>query len=1075
LSFHQLRSSNLSQSSNDLLSKSHLREEHAKLESAVVAVGRRMDRALDALEGRQDSLPEIWIDDLEKLESDFAEWVVEAEKYQLRADWLRAREVAKAKAEAEVAAAAAAAAAEEATKAQLEQPMKEPELKVYLAENTSTSSDRQEPYQEKTIQEQPKPVVGPSTVSSAEKPQQDVRDSRPLSAGNPPAALLSRLQISSANPRASEKSAVNNTEQRPASRSNVIVAEDLETPTQASFFANSSIGLLSGTPQTSPSCVPLPDTPDIEDKENIPPVAVEQLGPTSPAQEASTSHVMKEHDDYDDPFVQRPTTSRRIEVEESASSNNFSLKTEQHTPGYDGGSDSRSDEHDRDMNALDALYSPDPVLAKDISIAPAEAMASLLSEKSNSRLPFTASEKIVASALPVETTVKPGQGSVRGSEIFAQQTSVQSEAQKTMQSDTEHFNAKSQLTSESVSQQPISARKPLQSPIKLGKARPGKLNLDKSSQLPRPRRPSIGSIGSLLSDNSSLISSNDVPEPQTGSSGDQLTPSLPDFPLSQPIKSRSTHLLREDRLLHLEKRNDPSHSAFQPNRSVSLPLERFINEELAFELENEVAADMVQLESNAKGPVPAKFPLNGPSTPTTQTSLRSSSRRPALSRGKSTSNLKAIAQKSRTITPDLKPYGQNTAQRAVKHQEEPKSARLRKRLTAHPSLESLGVKKHELTYVEEDESEMTDHRSRASSPNRLSGRPRDRLDEKVNSILRTVPGHIHLVDPSNEAETSSSSSSMDRKMRERYLSESPHGPPSRSMTPAPSLTLMPASRRRSSYAHKTEDSCVKLYHLHHGGQSAPTRLFVRTVGEEGQRVMVRVGGGWADLGEYLREYVIHHGRRKVSETPRVEVQGLAPRKSPGYSPNNMLHPGASPHITSGRATPSRPSSVLSARPPSSLTVRKARRGSNASEISGVGPRSVTTGTLSSLTSPPTASLGNRRLSLSSSYSMGDVYAHSPAGHSDSQSTPLGLAGPKPRSRQISMSPEGEAWVEDVLQQTRRSSSVNPPPFPLPEHDVPETPDARDQVHPLPKIRSFGDIGSAGTSRRIVLKGLNGRR
>lgn len=1072
-SFQALHNSDSSQTSNDLLSKSHLRAEHAKLESAVVAVGRRMDRALDALEGRQDSLPEIWIDDLEKIESDFAEWVVEAEKYQLRADWLRAREVAKAKAEVE----AAAAAAEEATKAQLEQPLKEPVLEASLAENTSTSSDRQEPYQKKTIQEQPKPDVGPSTVSSAEEPQQDVRDSRPLFAENTTAPSLSKLQISSANFRTSEKSTGDNTERRPTSRSNVIVAEDLETPTQASFFANSSIDPLTGTPQTSPSWVPLPDTPDIEDKENIPPVAVEQLGSTSPAQEASSSHVMKEHDVYDDPFIQRPTTSRRIEVEEPASSTKFSPNTKQYSPSYDGGSDSRSEEHDRDMNALDALYSPAPVLAKDISTVPAEAMASLLSEKSNSRLPLTISEQIVASALPVEASVKPGQGSVRGPEIFAQQTSVQSEAQKTMQSDTENFNGKPQLTSKSVPQQQSSARKPLQSPIKLGKTWPGKLklNLDKNSQLPRPRRPSTGSVGSLLSDNSSLISSNDAPEPQTGSSGDQLTPSLPDFPLSQPIKSRSTHLLREDRLLHLEKRNDPSHSAFQPNRSVSLPLERFINEELAFELENEVAPDMVQLESNAKGPVPAKFPLNGPSTPTTQAPLRSSSRRPALSRGESASNLKAIAHKSRTITPNLKPYGQNTAQRAVKHQEEPKSARLRKRLTAHPSLESLGVKKHELTYVEEDESEMTDLGSRASSPNRLSGRPRDRLDEKVNSILNTIPGRIHLVDPSNEADTSSSSSSMDRKMRERYLSESPHGPPSRSMTPAPSLTLKPASRRRSSYAHKTEDSCVKLYHLHHGGQSTPARLFVRTVGEEGQRVMVRVGGGWADLGEYLREYVIHHGRRKVSETPRVEVQGLAPRNSPGYSPGNMLHPGASTHIASGRATPSRPASVLSVRPPSSLTVRKARRGSNASEISAVGPRSVTTGTLSSFTSPPTASSGNRRFSVSSSYSIGDVHADSPAAHSDSQSTPLGLAGPKPRSRQISMSPEGEAWVEDVLQQTRRSSSVNPPPFPLPEHEVPEAHYARDQVQPLPKIRSFGDIGSAGTSRRIVLKGLNGRR
>ena len=78
-----------------------------------------------------------------------------------------------------------------------------------------------------------------------------------------------------------------------------------------------------------------------------------------------------------------------------------------------------------------------------------------------------------------------------------------------------------------------------------------------------------------------------------------------------------------------------------------------------------------------------------------------------------------------------------------------------------------------------------------------------------------------------------------------------------------------------------------------------------------------------------------------------------------------------------------------------------------------------------------------------------------------------------------MSPEGEAWVEDVLQQTRRSSSLNPPPFPLnagPDQ-VPEQHDISDTVsiRSLPKVRSVGDIGTAGTSRRVVLKGLSNRR
>lgn len=415
----------------------------------------------------------------------------------------------------------------------------------------------------------------------------------------------------------------------------------------------------------------------------------------------------------------------------------------------------------------------------------------------------------------------------------------------------------------------------------------------------------------------------------------------------------------------------------------------------------------------------------------------------------------------------------------MEHLSQPKSLRLRQRLTTHPSLESLGMKRQELSYVEEHGSEPKDFELRASSPFKYAKHTRDHLDEKINSILNSLPGNIHMVDPNHEADTSSSSSSVER--RARYRSESPAAH-TRSTTPAPSLTLRPAARRRHSHAYKTEDSCVKLYHLHHGGQSAPTKLFVRTVGEEGQRVMVRVGGGWADLGEYLREYVIHHGRRKVSETPRVEVQGIKTRTSPSYSsPGTMLTPATSTYLTSGRGTPSRPPSVLSARAPSSLTVHKKRRGSTASDV--MGTRAVTTGHISSFTSPPpfvSHLPTSRRLSVSSAYSVGDSY--SPALTSNEpRATPLGLAGPRPRARFESMSPEGEAWVEDVLQKTRRSSSHNFAQFALslpPDHDADDRSEISDgnmAGHYLPKVRSIGDIGSTGTSRRVVLRGLGNRR
>lgn len=90
----------------------------------------------------------------------------------------------------------------------------------------------------------------------------------------------------------------------------------------------------------------------------------------------------------------------------------------------------------------------------------------------------------------------------------------------------------------------------------------------------------------------------------------------------------------------------------------------------------------------------------------------------------------------------------------------------------------------------------------------------------------------------------------------------------------PTLTLAPASAAEAKRAGATDPE-IKLYHLH-GREGKPIKLFVRRIGENGERVMVRVGGGWADLSEYLRVYVEHHGsaaKRAVSEG-KVAVFGL---------------------------------------------------------------------------------------------------------------------------------------------------------------------------------------------------------
>ncbi|KAJ5980143.1 hypothetical protein N7481_007441 [Penicillium waksmanii] len=1073
-SFHALRTSDHSENSDSFLSSSQLRVDHAQLESAVVSVGRRMDRVLDALEGRQDSLPESWIDDLEGIESDFAAWVVEVDKYKLRTEWLRAKE--QHERETKTSEIAAPPVEEKVDTTPTETQLDEALVECLEPEST------QECLQMETIEEEPKIEPDLSSESNADEQEtsQLTQDSG-----------LSSAESDSTLPPLSEPDTPStiHTHDEPKHVPQIVSSgcanEDANTPTptQSVFPPLPSI---ESEEDISPTQVPLPVTPSVENKENIPPFGFIQRSAPPSRESSAKPAALSERDTADDPFIQRPASSKKSD---SVAAPDILVSDD--APPRDN-ADATKDEKDAQSTETADIALPSVQTAVTVQPEHPEhpeqpVTTGTPDRRSKEELsPALSMEKPRVHCAPVCSSPKTTPTRIPVSKMLHKPLPQQPQRQVPINSIEDPLNT-APKPSQHTPQKQAPSKKPLQSPIKLSKIRPAKLDLDKAAPKPRYRRPSTGSVGSLPSNNSSLISSPDALDPNTDSSkdGPLLTPPLSDFPQPPSFPPRGDHALRADRLRHLENRKVSPRTTFKDNRSLSLPLERFINEKMDLQMDRDPVSSPAGRLPLKKTSIPRDLP--DPSTfPIPQVPARSSSRRPALTRGKSASDLKSSSQAQKEAQKEaqrsVRTSSKSSSLRTIFNQDQPKSLRLRQRLTAHPSLESLGMRRQELDYVEEDVSEPTDVGSRASSPNRPRRKPRDRLDEKVNSILNTLPGRINLVDPNNEADTSSSSSSLDRKMRDRFLSESPPGAPSRSATPAPSFSLMPATRRRSQ-VFKSEDSCVRLYHLQHAGQTAPTKLFVRTVGEENQRVMVRVGGGWADLGEYLREYVIHHGRRKVSETPRVEVQGLTARSSPGYStPSTMLTPAAPAYMASGRATPSRPPSVMSARPASSLNVRKVRRGSNASDA--VGTRSVTTSALASFTSPPSASTGRRRLSVSSNYSFGDVHSHSPGNTNslapDSHSTPLGLAGPKPRARHVSMSPEGEAWVEDVLQKTRLSSSINPPPFPLGVNPNPEPAEHHDisdtaSIRSLPKVRSVSDMGSVGTSRRVVLKGLGNRR
>ncbi|KAF1812573.1 hypothetical protein P152DRAFT_458405 [Eremomyces bilateralis CBS 781.70] len=96
-------------------------------------------------------------------------------------------------------------------------------------------------------------------------------------------------------------------------------------------------------------------------------------------------------------------------------------------------------------------------------------------------------------------------------------------------------------------------------------------------------------------------------------------------------------------------------------------------------------------------------------------------------------------------------------------------------------------------------------------------------------------------------------------------SDSHRRPAFRSVSAAPSTLVQVPNASGSS------DSDIRLYHLHRPGTSAPPlKLHIRRIGD---RVMVRVGGGWADLGAYLQNYIEHHGRRTRVDNAEGSVGG----------------------------------------------------------------------------------------------------------------------------------------------------------------------------------------------------------
>lgn len=295
------------------------------------------------------------------------------------------------------------------------------------------------------------------------------------------------------------------------------------------------------------------------------------------------------------------------------------------------------------------------------------------------------------------------------------------------------------------------------------------------------------------------------------------------------------------------------------------------------------------------------------------------------------------------------------------------------------------------------------------------------LEAKIQEILEKLPTKIRLAKDEDSTQSIDDSSA-----------SSP-----RASTPTPALTLSPVKNSRTSSATGTD---VQVFHLTQYGQSrdkAPVKLFVRTVGENGERVMVRVGGGWADLGEYLKEYSLHHGRRSVSgeqmeviQYPKAESPAMGgPARIARHVRGRSRSPSPRRNADEDRVwspppVPAIPSSYTVRSPPMTSVMKPSGvvetiigdlepSATESSSTNGVVPSRApsmvnkNTVTVPGVTSTTTVSVP--KTSKSSSY------------------TPLGAAGPKAAARRSvtfdgNVKPDDDAWVQGVVGQARAVSS-----------------------------------------------------
>jgi len=406
-----------------------------------------------------------------------------------------------------------------------------------------------------------------------------------------------------------------------------------------------------------------------------------------------------------------------------------------------------------------------------------------------------------------------------------------------------------------------------------------------------------------------------------------------------------------------------------------------------------------------------------------------------------------------------------------------RSIRLPKRGGARPQQSYIGAatpekrQQRDRPWLENSTANMQDVPRVPSTPP-----PRDpdvEMDERINKLLMSLPRKVKLT--------------VSNLQKLNDMAKKPPARPWQSNIPAPESAItsvssgsQPGHARTNSRRHNTSvQGDIKCYHLHRNDGQPPMKLLVRLVGNA--RLVCRVGGGWSDLEEYLKEWALHHGSkmRAVSESV-LQIEDIPPHKAPSGQPSqpgqrSLPHSGSnssmghhkSPTLNGYLRSPtpsygSRPSSSCgergkrSASPMFSITAAPRRAispnvspmllpgrpesPSQGSRIGGSlgpsplfrGPKTPTSDGSSSLGPTPSPPSGPSRPASrgppsgsrpGSSGSLAGVRRQTSrlsfAESAAEDRPPLGLAGPRGGGKNVTA--EHQAWVEGMLGQVRMVS------------------------------------------------------